>query len=233
MKNVLLLKLLLSATIVYSQPSVQPVASGDYWQIDEYKNRLPELAIKTTFPAVINFTNGFIGINNFYVNKMLNQNEIIWDIGSQSNVSRFVVEWSRDLRTFERATVINLDRVEGGGRYVYRHPLNEKALVYYRIGIVTGANTIAYTPAVQVLDEEYSIKIFPSIVRGSTFYIETGQPFERMQVLNSAGQSVYEKGINGLTGTISIGLPPLATGAYYVRLQSMNRRQHVERIFLE
>ncbi|RYZ23792.1 MAG: T9SS type A sorting domain-containing protein [Chitinophagaceae bacterium] len=232
MKNVLLLKLLLTATIVNSQPIVQPVSSGDYWRIDEFQNRLPELAVKTTFPATINFTNGYAGINNFYVNKLIGQNEIVWDLGSVRNATNFVIEWSRDLRTFERAGVVNLDRVEGN-RFVYRHQLNEKNLVYYRIGIVTGARTIAYTPAVQVLDEEYSIKVFPTLIKGSTFYIETGQPFEKMQVVNSAGQSVYEKGINGQTGTITIGLPSLATGAYFVRLLSANRPQHVERIVVQ
>jgi hypothetical protein len=232
MKNVLLLKLLLTATIVNSQPIVQPVSSGDYWRIDEYQNRLPELAIKTTFPATINFSNGYVGINNFYVNKQIGQNEIIWNVGTARNVSNFVIEWSRDLRTFERAGIVNLERVEGG-RYVYRHLINDKQLIYYRVGIVTGANTIAYTPAVQVLDEEYSIKVYPTIVKGSTFYIETGQAFEKLQVVNSNGQSVYEKGINGQTGTITVGLPSLPMGIYFARLLSANRPQHVERIVVE
>lgn len=232
MKNVLLLKLLLSATIAYSQPIVQPVSSGDYWRIDEYQNRLPELAIKTTFPTTINFTNGYVGINNFYVNKLVGQNEIIWNTGTMRNVSQFVIEWSRDLRTFERAGIVNLERVEGG-RYIYRHVINDKQLIYYRIGIITGANTIAYTPAVQVLDEEYSIKMYPSIVKGSTFYIETGQPFEKLQVVNSSGQSVYEKGISGQTGTITIGLPILGKGIYFARLLADNRPQHVQRLVVE
>ncbi|HEX8314466.1 MAG TPA: hypothetical protein VF609_05725 [Flavisolibacter sp.] len=233
MKNVILFTSLLFATTLNAQPIVQPVASGDYWQIDEYRNRLPELASKTTFPATINFTNGFVGINNFYVNKLIGQNEIIWNTGTARNVSSYVIEWSRDLRTFERAGIVNLERVEGG-RYVYRHLINEKQLVYYRIGIVTGANTIAYTPAVQVLDEEHSIKVFPTLVKGSTFYIETGQPFEKLQVVNSGSQSVYEKGINGQTGTITIGLPSLLPkGIYFVRLMASNRPQHVERILIE
>lgn len=232
MKNVLLLKLLLTATVLNSQPIVQPVASGDYWQIDEFQNRLPELAIKTTFPATINFTNGFVGINNFYVNKLIGQNEIVWHVGTASNVATYVIEWSRDLRTFERAGVVNLERAVNG-QYVFRHLINERQLIYYRIGIVSGAKTITYTPAVQVLDQEFSVKVFPTVVKGSTFYIETGQPFEKLQVINSAGQSVYEKGINGQTGTITIGLPPLNKGIYFARLLSDRRQQHVERLVIE
>ena len=233
MKNVILSLTLLFATIANAQPIVQPVASGDYWQLDEYQNRLPELAVKTTFPATINFTNGYVGINNFYVNKLIGQNEIIWNVGTMKNASNFVVEWSRDLRTFERTAIVNLERVEGG-RYVYRHLITDKQLIYYRIGIVTGAKTIAYTPAVQVLEEEQSVKVFPTSVKGSTFYVETGQAYEKLQVVNSSSQSVYEKGINGQTGTITIGLPSLLPkGIYFVRLLASNRPQHVQRILIE
>jgi hypothetical protein len=232
MKNVLLLKLLLTATLAYTQPSVQPVSSGDYWRIDEYQNRLPELAIKTTFPATINFTNGYIGIQDFYVNRGNYENEIVWHIGTAQNVANFVIEWSRDLRTFERAGVVRLEKVNGG-RYVFKHNFNEEQLVYYRIGIVSGANTIAYTPAVQVLDNEYTVKVYPTIVKGSMFNIQTGSPYEKLVVLNSASQTVYEKGIEGLTGTINIGLPSLLPkGIYFVRLLSDRKPDHVQRIMI-
>lgn len=232
MKNVILLSLLLSATFANAQPIVQPVSSGDYWRIDDYQNRLPELAIKTTFPATLQFTNGYVGINDFYVNRLVGQNEIVWNTGTARNVADYVVEYSRDLRTFERAGIVKLESVNNG-RYVFRHPYTDKQLIYYRIGIVTGANTIAYTPAVQVLDVEFSTRVFPTLVKGSTFYIETGQPYEKLQVVNSGGQAVYEKGINGQTGTVTVGLPSLPTGTYFVRLLSDRLPQHVQRILVE
>ncbi|RYZ48984.1 MAG: hypothetical protein EOO14_21350, partial [Chitinophagaceae bacterium] len=181
MKNVIFLKLLLMATIANTQPVIQPISSGDYWQIDEFQNRLPELANKTTFPATLNFTNGFVGITNFYVNRLTGENEIVWNVGTAQNVSNYVIEWSRDLRNFERAAVVRLETANNG-RYTFRHSFYDKQPVYYRIGIVTGANTITYTPAVQVLEEEASTRIFPTVVQGSTFYIQTARAFEKLQV---------------------------------------------------
>lgn len=232
MKNVILFKLLLLASFLQAQPIVQPIASGDYWQIDEYAARLPQLATKTTFPLILQFTNGHIGINSLVANRLVKENEIVWNTGAASNAKNFVVEWSRDGQTFERATVIRLDQANNG-RYVFRHPFETDYLVYYRIGIVTGANTIAYTPAVQVLDEEYTTKVYPTVVKGGTFYIQTAQAFEKLQVLNSASQAVYEKGLVNQTGTITIGLPNLQTGVYFVRLLSAQRPQHVQRIVVE
>jgi hypothetical protein len=229
MKKTILLQLLLVAAIVNAQPIVQPISSGDYWQIDQWASQLPRLATKTTFPLTVQFTNGYIGITNLYANRLVGENEIVWNIGAWNNATNFVVEWSRDAQNFERAAIVHLESANGG-RYVFRHRFEDNRLVYYRIGIVTGANTIAYSPAVQVLDEEHTTKIFPTAVKGSTFYVQTGQAFEKLQVVNSAGQAVYEKGISGQTGTITIGLPPLNTGIYFVRLLSADRPQHVQRI---
>lgn len=234
MKNVLLVKLLLATTILKAQPIVQPVSSGDYWTTDEYQSRLPELVNKTTFPATVNFTNGYAGINSLEVNRLVGANEIIWNVGTVQNVSDFVIEWSRDLKTFERAGIVQLARTDNGNRYVFKHLFDDNKLVYYRIGFVSGGQVLAYTKAVQVLDEEFTTKIFPTIVKGSTFYIQSGKAFEKVQVVNSSGQSMYEKGLDGTTGTITIVLPSsLQKGIYFVRLLSANQPQHVQRIMVE
>jgi hypothetical protein len=149
------------------------------------------------------------------------------------NLSDFYVEFSRDLRTFERAGIVQLARTEGGTGYVFRHNFIDNNLVYYRLAVVRSGTVVAYTPAVQVLDEEHTTKVFPNPLKGSTFYIQTGQPYEKLQVINSANVTVYEKGINGVTGTITIGLPSLPTGIYFVRLLNTAKPQHIERILIE
>ena len=230
MKKVILLPLLISVALVNAQPIVQPVASGDYWQIDDYAARLPKLAVKATFPLTVQFTNGYIGINDLYANRLVGENEIVWNIGTWSNATNFAVEWSRDGQTFERAGIVHLESANSG-RYVFRHRFDDSKLIYYRIGIVTGANTITYSPAVQIADDEYTTKVYPTEVKSSTFYIQTAQAFEKMQVVNSSGQTIYEKGIIGQTGTITVGLPAnVQTGIYFVRLLSAGNRQHVQRI---
>lgn len=229
MKKVILLQLLLTAALANAQPIVQPISSGDYWQIDQWAAQLPRLATKTTFPLTIQFTNGYIGVNDLSAKRLVSENEIVWNIGTWNNATNFVVEWSRDAQNFERAGIVHLESANSG-RYVFRHRLDDNRLVYYRIGIVTGANTIAYSPAVQVAEAQYTTKVFPTEVKGSTFYVQTSQPFEKLQVVNSAGQAVYEKGLDGETGTITIGLPSLNTGIYFVRLLSKNVPPHVQRI---
>ena len=117
--------------------------------------------------------------------------------------------------------------------YVFRHQFNDASLGYYRLAFVRNGQILAYTPAVQVMAEENRTKVFPTLVKGSTFYVQAGQPFERLQVMNSASQAVFEKGLGNQTGTITVGLPSLPRGIYFVRLLSDQVPQHVQRIMVD
>lgn len=234
MKQVLLSTALFAALAGRAQTITQPIASGDYWKTEEYASRLPELVNKTTFPTTFNFTNGYAGITALQANRLIGVNEVIWNLGAVQNVSGFVVEWSRDLVSFERAGVVQLARTEGSSRYVFKHLFQDNQLVYYRLGFQTaGTAAVAYTPAVQVLDEESVTKVFPTQVRGGNFYVQTAQTWDKLQVFNSANSPVLEKGISGQTGTITVSLPSLPTGIYFVRLLGTNKPQHVQRILVE
>jgi hypothetical protein len=225
--------LLLTGFAVHSQTMIQPIASGDYWRIDDYQRRLPELANQYTFPRTISFPNGYAGVSNVKANRIIGANEIYWTISGAQNVSDFYIEYSRDMRTFERAGLVHLLRTDGPGSYVFRHQFNDRSLVYYRLAMVRDGQILAYTPAIQLLDEEAQTKVFPTLVKGSTFYVQTGQPFEKLEVINSASQPVYQKGLGNLTGTITVGLPSLPKGIYFVRLLSDRSQQHVQRILID
>ena len=233
MKKVMIFTLLFAGFAAHSQTLIQPVSSGDYWRIDDYQRRLPELANNTTFPRTISFPNGYVGVSNVRANRLVGENEIYWTLAGAQNISDFYIEFSRDLHNFERAGIVRLTRTEGGTNYVFRHKFNDRNRVYYRLALVRDGNVLAYTPAVQLADEEASTKVFPTLVTGSTFYVQTGQAYERLQVVNSNSEPVYEKGLDNQSGTITVGLPSLPKGIYFVRLLSGRAPQHVQRIMVD
>ena len=232
MKNVMLFTLLLAGAVSHSQEIIQPVSSGDYWRINDYRQRLPELANPNSFPRTISFPNGYVGISNVEANRIVGANEISWTVAGAENISGFVVEFSRDGHNFEQASRAYLLRTDGVDSYVFRHPFTDRRLVYYRLAIVRDGQMLAYTPAVQIPDETARTKVFPTLVNGSTFYVQTGQPFERLQVVNEAGKPVYERAMDNQTGTVTVGLPSLPGGVYFVRLLSNTAPAHVQRIVL-
>lgn len=233
MKKVMFFAGLLMAYMAPAQPVVQPLGSGDYWKIDDYQTRLPELANAQTFPRTIRFANGSIGVSNLWVNRTAGTNEIYWSVAGAENVTGFSVEFSRDLQHFEPAGRVQLAYAEEGKDYVFRHIFSDNRLVYYRLALLRNGQVLAYTPAVQVAEEASRTKIFPTVVQGSTFYVQTAFAYDRLQVVNSSSQTVYEKAIDSRTGTLTIGLPALPRGVYFVRLLSAKAPQQVQRILID
>lgn len=233
MKKVLFFLLLFATLATQAQTIIQPISSGDYWRIDDYQRRLPELANANTFPRTISFPNGYVGVGNVWANRLVGENEIYWTLAGAQNVTDFYVEFSRDMHNFERAGLVRLTHTEAGSEYVFRHTFTDQGLVYYRLALVRDGAILAYTPAVQLAEERFATKVFPTVVKGSTFYIQTAQAYERMQVVNSASQSVYEQGLDKQSGTITVGLPSLPRGVYFVRLLSNRAPQHVQRILID
>jgi hypothetical protein len=236
MKNLLLISLIVWASVVQAQQFVQPVSSGDYWRAEQYNQRMREYAMNNSraYPSASVYPAGTIGFDNVSVNRVNGTNELTWSTGSLTNVSRFYVEYSRDMRTFERAGEVSLSRVEDGRRYIFNHPFNDNSRVYYRVAVLNANNqVVGYSPLAQVIDEQYATKVFPTLVKGSTFQVQTGVAFEKLQVINSANQAVYEKDIHDVTGTITVGLPSLPAGVYFVRLLSVKHPQHVQKIVVE
>lgn len=233
MKKVLFLTCLLATVMAQGQRMVQPLSSGDYWEINDYQQRLPELANDNTFPRVISFPNGYAGVDNFWANRIVGANELHWALAGVQNVSDFYVEYSRDMHHFERAGIVRLVRVENGTDYVFRHQFYDKRPVYYRLALVQDGRVLAYTPAIQLAKEENQTKVYPTVVQSGTFYVQAGFPYELMQVVNGSGQTVFQKALDGRTGTIPVVLPDLASGAYFVRLLSNRYPGHVQRIVVE
>lgn len=233
MKKVLFFIFLLAGYLARGQQIVQPLSSGDYWEINDYQQRLPELANDRTFPRIISFPNGSVGVSNLWPNRIIGANEIYWKMAGVQNVTDFYVEYSRDMQHFERAGIVHLLQAENGTDFIFRHQFNDRNLVYYRLAFVRNGQIMAYTPAVQLAEEENRTKIFPTVVQGSTFYVQTAFPYEMLQVVNGASQTVFEKPLDGRTGTVTIGLPSLPRGIYFVRLLSRFEPQHVQRILIE
>ena len=232
MKKVLLIQLLLSASIINAQPVVQPIASGDYWQIDQFQSRLPELATKTSFPATIQFTNGYAGINNLYVNKQIGSNEIVWQLGAAKNVAGFVIEWSRDLKNFERAGVVQVVQANED-RFVFRHRFENSPLVYYRVGIVTNARTVAYTPAVQVFDEDNNFE-YDALIYVANWPERRSHAWKSLLQARAIENQCYVIGVNrvGEDGNgiyhsgDSMVIDPLGEMLYHKRMKKIFSRLH-------
>lgn len=237
MKQLISILFISMAFAAGAQPIVQPLASGDYWRIREYNQKLQEFANRTVMeaPAVgLRYPSGYAVVADLEAQRQTGFNEISWHAVPVSNISGFLIEYSRNNRDFERAGVVNLYDTKNSQQYVFEHRFYDDRPVYYRIGIIDNNSIVtAFTPGVELRREGFSTKIYPTQVRNHEVFLQTMEPFERLQVLNSAGQAVYEKALGDATGTLHINLPTLAAGIYFIRLVRPDGDPHVQKIFVE
>lgn len=237
MKNLILSCLLFASAAIYAQPTVQPLSSGDYWRIKEYNDRLQQFRNRTVVeqPYInMRIPSGAASIVSIDANRNVGVNEVTWYATPGTNVAAYVVEYSRNNQDFVRLGSVGALQTRDGDRFSFRHPFNDDGRIYYRVGIIDNNGLItAYTPSVQLRDEEFTTKIYPTVVRTGQLYLQTAHPFDAVHVTNSSGQLVYQKGIVNATGTIPVTLPQLPAGMYIVTLLSDKQHQYTQKIFVE
>lgn len=235
MKNQILSFLLFVATAATAQPIVQPLSSGDYWKAEEYNRKLREFAYNNQVVSPITtYSPGSEPFQAIRVVRENGENVVEWPATPVKGVSKYIIEYSRDKHNFEPAGEVYYGQTFDGDRYVFHHPLLDNRLMYYRVGVVNlNNNVVAYSPPALMTEAEFSTKVFPTAVKGHTFYVQIGHPYEKLQVLNSLNQSVYEEAINERTGLITVVLPTLPKGMYFVRLISDKQRQFVQKIMVD
>jgi hypothetical protein len=235
MKNQLLFLSIFVSVVAGAQPIVQPLSSGDYWRVEEYNQKLREFAYNNArISPIITYQEASEPVQAIRVTRVNGVNEVEWPAVAIKGVLRYVIEYSRDNHTYEPAGEVYYGRTFDGDKYLFKHPIFDSRQLWYRVGIVNlNNNVVAYSPPALMTEEEFTTKVFPTAVKGNTFYVQVGHPFEKLQVFNAMDQSVYEEGLHSRTGLVTVVLPTLPKGIYFVRLVSDKQPQFVQRILVQ
>ncbi len=155
---------------------------------------------------------------SFDVRKLAGENELTWVTGQEQNTARFLVQYSLDGRNFDEAGVVEATRIESGSSYAFRHARSGSESIYYRLAIVDDDGAIAYSNLIQVPGDAATGKIYPTIVRDHRLNIVAPAPASALQVINGNGVIVFQKPLGNFTGTLSVQLPFLPKGVYFVNV---------------
>ena len=80
--------------------------------------------------------------------------------------------------------------------------------------------------------QKKGIKIYPTIINSGILNIQTGTPAYKLQILSANGAIVFQKELNGFTGTTTISIPQYSKGIYIVQLL-LNEGIKTEKIIIE
>lgn len=167
-------------------------------------NTRPEVKeATTTAPSLFSFTakrwNGY--------------NEIEWQAGFQEDTKTYIVEYSSDGINFQFAGEV----LAGKTTYRLKHYFLETVPVLYRIQSRQLNGMSFYSPAFFLEGIEFSpVKVYPTVITTNAVNVMAHWPVERIRIFSTNGIQVFAKEINGKRDYISIVLPALAKGVYYM-----------------
>lgn len=193
-KITLLILYIFTSAFVYGQQNV----------IQDKDNTRPGVARTFSSPPAI---------NAFMATQHNGYNEIRWNAGLEQDTRKFIVEFSTDGIHYQSAG----EAVSTTGQYLLKHQTFEIAPLLYRLKIEDLAGRYTYSQNILLQGTDINpVKIYPTIITGNTVNIIADFPVERINVFAGNGQQVFSKEIGGKMEAITVVLPSLGKGMYWV-----------------
>ena len=187
------------AAIMFSVTS-----NAQYWHANNKDNTRPE--VNKPFNSPLSLQNFTVVRNNGY-------NDIQWAASAERDTRTFMVEYSTDgiiYQTAGRAIITN-------NNYVVRHNTLEVVPMLYRIRSDAGNGQTFYSKSLMLEGVSVEpVKIFPTAITGNVVNVVAYFPVERVTVLGTNGQQVHAVDLGGKTDNLTITVPSLAKGIYFM-----------------
>lgn len=140
-------------------------------------------------------------------------NEVHWTAIAEQDTRRFIAEYSDDGINYQTAG----EMLPVAGAYSLKHHTLSTVPLLYRIRIEKTDGRFVNTSAVLLDGTPVPVvNIWPTDVKGDIVNANARFPVERASVVGSNGQQVYVKDLGGVSGLITLAIPSLQKGMYFV-----------------
>jgi len=162
-----------------------------------------------------------VTLSKFSVTTQHCQGQLNWSIANATNFSHFIVEKSKDGRSF--SSIADVACSAGIREYAYTDRALEKGKTYYRLKMMDHDGNYQYSAveAIQSDCESRLVKVYPTQTKG-VVYIDLPSGYEQAQieVYNAFGQllSLPKTGTVTRIGMHSVQLHGLAQGHYLLKV---------------
>jgi glucose/arabinose dehydrogenase len=165
-------------------------------------------------------------LQQFWAKPAAGGNELKWTTATEEANAKFLVEVGQDGRHFTTAGEVQAKGSAYGSSYSFVHATTVATPLYYRLQVVESNNTRRYSAVVKVDGKGQAVQVYPSVVRNGKVFISSSEPVEKVQVLSSTGSLVMEKRLARASSPVSLQLPALPKGLYFIRIYSREESQH-------
>jgi hypothetical protein len=142
-----------------------------------------------------------------------------WTTGFEENIEKYIVEYSTNGRDYQAAGELSSKYGSAGGAYTFKHTVNNRQVIRYRLRITELDNKQSYSPVISLGEvSKKRIQVYPTVVSGGSINIISTVPVMRLSVFTLDGKEIYAKYMAGSTGYTSIPLSGLKKGFYLLKL---------------
>lgn len=157
-------------------------------------------------------------------------NELKWSV-EESNISRYVVEYSLDGRTYTDAGEVTPVNNPGRNNYTYRHQYTSAAPVYYRLRMEENS-AVKYSPVIVIRSDKLGdVRVYPATISNGIININSPRPVNTVQLASADGRVIMTKQLNGTEGYFILQAPSVNKGVYFVVIIGSDFRQTEKVIF--
>jgi hypothetical protein len=194
----------LSLLISLTACCISPHANAQYHVIADKDNTHPELDRVSARRAVI---------TSLSVREENNSNEVNWTAIQEEEVRKYIIEYTVNGRDFKTAG----EMMANGKPYQLKHHFNYEQPLLYRIRAEQMNGKYFYSNPVPVIGGPTSlVEVYPTIITGNTINMNASLPVEKLIISTANGQQVFTKTLGGQRDFISLVIPQLSGGMYFV-----------------
>lgn len=158
-------------------------------------------------------------VNALTTTKHNGYNELQWSVLEKDAGNQFFIEYSFDGINFQSAG----PALSNNGSYNHRHYTMDTRPVIYRVRIETAGLKPNYSNAVLLDGSEISpVDLYSTTIKGNTVNARAQFPVERVTIISRDGLHVFTKDVGGVTDFISLAIPTMKEGLYFITFYGKN-----------
>jgi glucose/arabinose dehydrogenase len=173
-----------------------------------------------------------VTLTHFSGNVLTGYNELKWTTAAESNIEKYIVEYSSNGRDYLSAGEA-IARHPNGGTYTLNHRIINTTTMFYRLRIVEMDGRYTYSAVISLGKTNGSpLIVYPTVINNNILNIVSAEPIAQLDLYSTDGRRVFARNVNGQTGYFSVPLPSLTKGIYFLRLAGRDF-QKTEKIIIQ
>jgi glucose/arabinose dehydrogenase len=170
--------------------------------------------IETTTPYLA------VTLLQFTAKALTSYNELKWKTTNEIALSHYEIEYSNNGRDYTYAGRVNALNSSTENNYSFQHPAGAFSKLYYRLKTVEKNGSSTHSHLISLENKVVSdVKVYPTLIKGNLLNIISEKPVEQVSFFSAEGKNVFQTRLNNASGTMSITIPRIQKGIYFVQLK--------------